>query len=218
MYSRALRRLGLAAGVATTAIVLAGCSGGSTPTSSDSGDSDEPVTLTVTTFGTMGLDDLYEQYMDDHPNITIEATNIDTGGNALTDWKTKQASGGLPDIQSVEEGWLGSVMEVSDTFTDLSDYGAADIAGDWVDWKVQQATDADGRIIGYGTDIGPEVSATTGSSSRMPVCRPTARRSPSCSAARTRRGTPSSMSGRSTTTRPARRSTTSPASSGTRSG
>jgi len=104
----------------------------------------------------MGLDDLYAQYEDEHPNITIKATNIDTGGNALTDWKTKQASGGLPDVQSVEEGWLGSVMEVSDSFTDLRDYGAADIKSRWVDWKVGQATDADGRIIGYGTDIGPE--------------------------------------------------------------
>ena len=156
MNSRALRRIGLVAGVATTAVVLAGCSGSQTPASPESGSSDEPITLTVTTFGTMGLDDLYKKYEDEHPNITIEATNIDTGGNALTDWKTKQASGGLPDVQAVEEGWLGSVMEVSDSFTDLRDYGADDIKSDWVDWKVQQATDADGRIIGYGTDIGPE--------------------------------------------------------------
>ncbi|TXK18694.1 ABC transporter substrate-binding protein [Homoserinibacter sp. GY 40078] len=138
-------------GTAVLALALTGCSGG------DNGSSgDEEITLTVTTFGTMGLDGLYEQYEADHPNITIEATNIDTGGNALTDWKTKQASGGLPDVQAVEEGWLGSVMEVSDTFTDLRDYGADDIKDRWVDWKVEQATDPDGRIIGYGTDIGPE--------------------------------------------------------------
>lgn len=162
MNSRALRRIGLVAGVATTAVVLAGCSGSSAPESSGSGDSSEPITLTVTTFGTMGLDDLYKKYEDEHPNITIKATNIDTGGNALTDWKTKQASGGLPDVQSVEEGWLGSVMEVSDSFTDLRDYGADDISGDWVDWKVKQATDASGRIIGYGTDIGPEALCYNG--------------------------------------------------------
>ena len=52
------------------------------------------ITLTVTTFGTMGLDGLYAQYEKDHPNITIKATNIDTGGNALTDWKTKPESTG----------------------------------------------------------------------------------------------------------------------------
>lgn len=162
MNSRALRRIGLVAGVATTAaIVLAGCSGGGDTGSTGSADG-EKVTLTVTTFGTMGLDDLYKKYEEEHPNITITATNIDTGGNALTDWKTKQASGGLPDVQAVEEGWLGSVMEVSDTFTDLRDYGAGDISSDWVGWKVKQATDADGRIIGYGTDIGPEALCYNG--------------------------------------------------------
>jgi cellobiose transport system substrate-binding protein len=105
----------------------------------------------------MGLDGLYAEYEQMNPNITIEATNIDTGGNALTDWQTKQAAGsGLPDVQSVEEGWLSKVMQVSDSFTDLKDYGAADISSQWLDWKVGQATDPNGRIIGYGTDIGPE--------------------------------------------------------------
>jgi cellobiose transport system substrate-binding protein len=124
---------------------------------SGSGSGDEKITLTVTTFGTMGLDGLYAQYEKENPNITIKATNIDTGGNALTDWKTKQAAGnGLPDVQAVEEGWLGQVMGVSDSFTDLRDYGANDIKDRWVDWKLGQATDPSGRIIGYGTDIGPE--------------------------------------------------------------
>lgn len=150
-FSRRTATVAAIAGTASLALVLSGCS-------SDGGTSsgDEKITLTITTFGTMGLDGLYDQYMADHPNITIKATNIDTGGNALTDWKTKQASGGLPDIQAVEEGWLGSVMEVSDTFTDLRDYGADDIKDRWLDWKVGQATDPDGRIIGYGTDIGPQ--------------------------------------------------------------
>jgi cellobiose transport system substrate-binding protein len=139
------------AGAALFAVVATGCS------STGTGDSNSPITLTVTTFGTMGLDKLYAQYEKDHPNITIKPTNIDTGGNAQTDWQTKQAAGsGLPDVQAVEEGWLSKVMQVSDTFTDLTKYGAADTASNWVPWKVGQATDAKGRIIGYGTDIGPE--------------------------------------------------------------
>nr|WP_274636745.1 ABC transporter substrate-binding protein [Microbacterium bovistercoris] len=155
MKSRALRRTAVAIAATSTAVLaLAGCAGSG---GSDSGDSNEKITLTVTTFGAMGMDDLYKQYESDHPGITIKATNIDTGGNALTDWQTKQAAGaGLPDVQSVEEGWLSKVMQVSDSFTDLTKYGADDTKGDWVPWKVQQATDKDGRIIGYGTDIGPE--------------------------------------------------------------
>jgi cellobiose transport system substrate-binding protein len=140
-------------GAAALALVATGCSA----SGGDAGTADDPITLTVTTFGTMGLDDLYTQYEEENPGIKIDATNIDTGGNAKTDWQTKQAAGaGLPDVQAVEEGWLSAVMQVSDQFTDLNDYGAEDISDQWVDWKVKQATDADGRIIGYGTDIGPE--------------------------------------------------------------
>ena len=138
-------------GVAALALLVTGC----TSAPDDSGDGQ--ITLTVTTFGTMGLDDLYAQYEADHPGIKIDATNIDTGGNALTDWKTKQAAGaGLPDVQAVEEGWLANVMQVPQSFVDLRDYGADDITDRWLDWKVDAVTDPDGRILGYGTDIGPE--------------------------------------------------------------
>jgi cellobiose transport system substrate-binding protein len=141
------------ASAALFAIVATGCSSAGTPTA----ESTAPITLTVTTFGTMGLDGLYASYEKAHPNITIKATNIDTGGNAQTDWQTKQAAGsGLPDVQAVEEGWLSKVMQVSSSFVDLSQYGAKDTAKNWVPWKVAQATDSKGRIIGYGTDIGPE--------------------------------------------------------------
>jgi len=149
------RTAGTTAALATTAslaLVLSGCAG-----DAGGGDSNEPITLTITTFGTFGYDDLYTQYEDDHPNITIEATNIDTGGNARTDAFTKIAAGsGLSDIVAIEEGWLGAIMEVSDQFEDLRDYGIEDRKADWVDWKYAQGTDASGRVIGYGTDIGPE--------------------------------------------------------------
>ena len=154
MNTRARKRILTAAAVASvSALALAGCA------SADSGDSatgDEKVTLTVTTFGTFGYDDLYDEYEKANPNVTIEATNIDTGGNARTDAFTKIAAGsGLSDVVAIEEGWLGAIMDVSDTFVDLRDYGIEDRKADWVDWKYGQATDAEGRVIGYGTDIGP---------------------------------------------------------------
>lgn len=150
------RRTTIGAGIAIASVIAmlaTGCSAGS-----DSGSSsNDKITLTITTFGTMGLDANYKAYEKDHPNITIKATNIDTGDNAKTDWQTKQAAGaGLPDIQATEEGWLSAVMQVSDQFQDLRDYGIDKIKDRWVDWKIGQMTDKDGRIIGYGTDIGPE--------------------------------------------------------------
>jgi len=153
--TRARRRLlATAAAASVSAIALAGCASPGADGGADG--ADDKITLTVTTFGTFGYDDLYKEYEKLHPNVTIEATNIDTGGNARTDAFTKIAAGsGLSDIVAIEEGWLGAVMEVSDTFVDLKDYGIEDRKGDWLDWKYDQATDPDGRVIGYGTDVGP---------------------------------------------------------------
>jgi cellobiose transport system substrate-binding protein len=138
------------AGAAAFALVATGCS------SSSGGTEGGDVELTITTFGTFGYDDLYAEYEEANPGVTINATNIDTGGNARTDAFTKLAAGsGLSDIVAVEEGWLGQIMDVSDQFVDLTEFGADDVKDRWVDWKLEQATDADGRIIGYGTDIGP---------------------------------------------------------------
>ena len=158
------RSAGFVAIAAASALFLTACGGDSDDTDdpgSETSDpeetTDEEITLTVTTFGTFGYEDLYAEYMELNPNITIEATNIDTGGNARTDTFTKIAAGsGLTDIVALEEGWLGAIMEVSDTFVDLREYGIEDRAADWLDWKYAQGTDADGRVIGYGTDIGPE--------------------------------------------------------------
>ena len=154
---RSSRRITATALAGATALVLTatGCSSGSAD--SGGGGGDDSITLTVTTFNTMGFEDLYTEYEEANPNITIEAQNIDTGGNARTDTFTKLAAGsGLSDVTAIEEGWLGSIMEVSDQFSDLNDFDMADRQGDWLPWKVDQVTDADDRVIGYGTDVGPE--------------------------------------------------------------
>ncbi|QAY72372.1 carbohydrate ABC transporter substrate-binding protein [Agromyces protaetiae] len=151
--SRRTRGVAAIAGAASIALLASACSAGGGDSSGGEG---EDVTLTITTFGTFGYDDLYKEYEAANPGVKIEATNIDTGGNARTDAFTKIAAGsGLSDIVAIEEGWLGAIMEVSDQFVDLKDYGIEDRKADWVDWKYAQATDADGRVIGYGTDIGP---------------------------------------------------------------
>nr|WP_314841914.1 ABC transporter substrate-binding protein [uncultured Microbacterium sp.] len=154
MNTRARTRILTAVAAASVgALALAGCSAGS---SDGEAGGDGDITLTVTTFGTFGYDDLYKEYEELHPNITIEATNIDTGGNARTDAFTKIAAGsGLSDVVAIEEGWLGAIMKNASTFTDLRDYGIEDRKDDWVEWKYDQATDPEGRVIGYGTDVGP---------------------------------------------------------------
>jgi cellobiose transport system substrate-binding protein len=136
------------AGAAALALVATGCSA-----SADSG----KITLSITTFGTMGVDANYEKYMEENPDIVIEATNLEGGGAARDDAYAKIAAGtGLSDIVAIEEGWLGSIQEFAGEFADLRDYGIEDQADTWLDWKYEQGTDADGRVIGAGLDIGPQ--------------------------------------------------------------
>jgi len=142
------------AGTASLALVLTGCA---TDGGEPGGSSDEQITLTITTFGTMGIDSLYAQYEAEHPNIKIEATNLADGGTARDDAYTKIAAGtGLADVVAIEEGWLSTIAEVSTAFEDLRDYGIEDRKSDWLDWKYAQGTDADGRVFGAGLDIGPQ--------------------------------------------------------------
>ncbi|CAN5543057.1 extracellular solute-binding protein [soil metagenome] len=141
---------------ASLALVLSGCAAGGGDTTTDD---TTPVTLTITTFGTMGIDANYDAYMKLHPNVTIEATNLADGGSARDDAYAKIAAGtGLSDIVAIEEGWLSSIRDVSDSFEDLNDYGFADAAksAGFLDWKVAQGTDASGRVFGAPLDIGPE--------------------------------------------------------------
>ncbi|MET4059322.1 cellobiose transport system substrate-binding protein [Arthrobacter sp. UYP6] len=141
------------AGAAAVALLAVGCGGGD----SEAASADNPIELSVTTFGTFGYDDLYKEYEDANPGIKIKPNNIDRGENARTEAFTKLSAGsGLSDVVAIEEGWLGAIMEVSDQFVDLNEYGAEDIKDNWVDWKYEQGTDPEGRVIGYGTDIGPQ--------------------------------------------------------------
>ena len=48
---------------------------------------------------------------------------------------------------------MPAILAESDAFVDLSD---SELEGRWLDWKAAAGTDADGRLIGYGTDSGPE--------------------------------------------------------------
>lgn len=152
------RAFALTAGVAGIALVLTACGGDSgTDEGTDEGtggESTEDITLTITTFNEFGYEDLYEEYMADHPNITIEATKAATSNEARDKMTTGIAAGsGLTDIEAIEVDWLPELMEYPDEFVDLA---SDEVDGRWLDWKVAQATTSDGKLIGYGTDIGPE--------------------------------------------------------------
>jgi len=148
-----------AAAAALTVFVLPLTACGSLLGQSPAGDdgADGPITLTVSTFNDFGYtDELLARYTEENPNVTVEHVVAPTSDEArlkmLKAFTTGDGSE-LADVVAAEVDWLPELMEHSDLFEDLTD---SEVSERWVDWKVQQATTADGKLIGYGTDIGPE--------------------------------------------------------------
>ncbi len=148
-------------GMAGLALIATGCSSGSadddgasTGGGGEDGGSDEQITLTVATFNEFGYEDLITEYMELNPNITVEQKKAATADEARDNLNTRLAAGsGLSDVEALEVDWLAELLQYSDNFNDLSD---PEIEGRWLDWKTEAATTADGKLIGYGTDVGPE--------------------------------------------------------------
>ena len=152
---RTRRAVAATAGVTTLALALAAC-GGDSEGADDGATGDEKITLTVATFNDFGYsDELLAAYTEEHPNVTVEQVKAARSEDARANLTTKLAAGGegLADIEAIEVDWLPELMGFPDLFEDLAD---PELEGRWLDWKVQQATTTDGKLIGYGTDIGPE--------------------------------------------------------------
>ena len=147
------RRAALGAALVAS-LLAAGCGGSS---SADDG----TVTLDVGLFGTFGFEQagLYDEYMRLNPDIRIEETSVERSADYYRALQTRLAAGsGLADIQGIEIGFVADVVENhADAFVDFAAEGNADeILGHYYDWKVEPATTEDGRVIGLGTDAGPE--------------------------------------------------------------
>lgn len=147
---RTPRVIGIIGTIALAGGLLSACGDDSATTASDGGD----VTLTVATFNEFGYDDLFAEYEASHPGITIEHKKAATSTEARDNLNTRLGAGsGLSDIEAVEVDWLPELMQYPDKFNDLA---SDDVADRWLEWKTKMATTADGKLIGYGTDIGPE--------------------------------------------------------------
>jgi cellobiose transport system substrate-binding protein len=150
--SRSFRRSAAAiAAFSASAIVLAGCAGSSG--SSSSADPDEEITLTIATFNNFGYtDELLQEYMDENPNVTIVHNKAAESNDARANYFQKLGKEGLADIEAIEIDWFAEAMQYSDLLAEAPD----DVKGRWLDWKEAAATDPDGRLVGFGTDIGPQ--------------------------------------------------------------
>jgi len=147
---RARTALGIAT-VASIALVATGCAADDGGNTGEGGD----ITLTIASFNDFGYtDELLQEYMDANPGVTIVHNRAATSNDARANFFQKLGAGsGLADVEAIEVDWLPELMQYSSKLYDLSDPA---VDGRWLDWKAAAATDAEGRLVGYGTDIGPE--------------------------------------------------------------
>lgn len=151
--TRTRRLTTLVAGASIFALTLSACS------DSDGGeggaDADGKITLTVATFNNFGYtDELLAEYTAANPNVTVKHVKAAESGDARTNLTTRLAAGGdgLADIEGIEIDWMPELTPLADRFEDLQ---APEVEGRYLDWKLEQGM-ADDKLIGLGTDIGPE--------------------------------------------------------------
>ncbi|KJY30609.1 extracellular solute-binding protein [Streptomyces sp. NRRL S-495] len=154
------RRLTALTALAASTALLAACSSSGSGTKADGGSG--TVTLRIGTFGSFGYDNdtgakLYAEYEKLHPGIKIVESNVADGQKYWDTLKLRLSrDSGLADIQAVEVGYVAEATGpgLAGKWVDLGSTGGADL-GAYLDWKTKQATTADGKVIGLGTDIGP---------------------------------------------------------------
>jgi cellobiose transport system substrate-binding protein len=137
--------------------VLASCSsgGGDNEGGGSSTTTPENVRLVVNTFGNFGYKELYKQYQQQHPNVTI-VENVTEYNQHHQQLATRLAAGsGAGDLVAVDEGFIVQFRSQPQNFANLLDYGAGEIKDRWLPWKWEQSLSPDGQVqIGLGTDVG----------------------------------------------------------------
>ncbi|MDT0443298.1 ABC transporter substrate-binding protein [Streptomyces johnsoniae] len=155
--NRPRRRAARAVAVGLTATLATALLGACSSDDDGGGGDDENITLRVGVFGQFGYQEagLYDEYMEANPNITIEQDSTTENADYIAQLRTRLGqNSGLADIQAIEVGNIAEMTsELSPRWVDFNEYDVD--TSHFVPWKVDQATDADGRVIGLGTDIGP---------------------------------------------------------------
>ncbi|HET9518518.1 MAG TPA: extracellular solute-binding protein [Actinoplanes sp.] len=153
--SRRLRSVAAVALTAGLALGTGACTKDEKPAAPT--ESQGPVTITLQYFGKPGFDDAVKAFQTANPNITVEVQNqgeLKDFAPKLAQWLS--AGKGAGDVVMLEEGQLLGYIEDHKNFANLYDLGANDVKGDYLPFKITNASTPDGsKLIGLGTDVGP---------------------------------------------------------------
>ena len=141
------RRKALAATLLAVAVGVVGIAAGTASAKTND------VTLTVGLFGDFGYHDLYTQYQQAHPNITIKENVTDYGTHHKNLQAHLLAGAGAADVEAIEIGQVAGFRPQASKFVNYLDHGVD--KAQWTDAKWEPATSTDGKsLFGVGTDIG----------------------------------------------------------------
>jgi cellobiose transport system substrate-binding protein len=96
------------------------------------------------------LDDTIAHFPDQH--LKYSEVGGDFKQKLLT---TFNGGTSIPDITGIKGEDIASMLPQATRFVDLKTLGADSILGDYLEWKVKQATTLDGKVLGIPIDIGP---------------------------------------------------------------
>lgn len=108
--------------------------------------------LVVDIFGDLGYHDLYTRYEQSHPGIKIVERIVSYDDHHKNLQAHLLGGSGAGDIEAIDGGYMAQFRVMADKFVDFRTYGAD--PGQWLTWKSQQATGADGSLMGLGADVG----------------------------------------------------------------
>lgn len=118
-----------------------------------------PIELTFWALGDAHYEALAQEYMAEHSNIHIRFSNATESAGEEDRLEAALSSGmGAPDILMLNQESMQRLMDQTDRFYNLYDFGAKNIAQDYLYWAWKQAATADGSFqIGLPAEVSPTV-------------------------------------------------------------
>ncbi|MDT0164903.1 extracellular solute-binding protein [Actinotalea sp. AC32] len=146
---RTARAAAFSAAAALTLAACGGGDGGGGSTAEEPSEENKPAELTVAAWMDFPQE-LLDSFEEEH-GIEVVVNSFPDGASAQTVLRNGLSAdgAGLSDVHLVELDWWTEMMAIPEDWVELPE-----VPDRWVDWKITQGS-VDGRITGYGTDIGP---------------------------------------------------------------